>query len=416
MIDESIPVYKFWESNYPKLDPDFNGEPIPEFYGEKSNITPACIDTSIMQYKVAYRKIKAIDGVEADGIDLAEDENYEINLDSAEFIVYGMPLCLAETDYYLVIQADSLGVNGVDYVELAGDSTAGYVSGGGQYCEIDGADNWVANAGVDLCFLIYGKRSLDGDEELITGLDKSHYDSDYPLRDAGVRSKLAQGFRMPGDNYYITRVIIWTKKAGTPVASDFRISVYESDQETRVGGYTERKDVSEFNAAITLLQNKYYQFTSESDIRVAAKGYVDNFNDLINTHAGMLEHLWSTVMGRDSDLLDPITLAALKTARPEPVCEYFDYEVNFSTIVANLEAGGLFKLLPGLDGKWYVPYYESGVPSGTTHLRDEDFISFQCQRDAHSINYKVQIQYDRDPTDKKIQDQRSYLRRGTISL
>jgi len=423
MINETIPVYKFWESNYPNLDPDFNGEPLPEFYGEKTNISPICIDTSIMQYKIAYRKIKAIDAVEADGLDLEEDENYETDLDNAQFIVYGMPLCLANSDYYLVIQAEAMGINGVDYVELAGDSTAGYVSGGGQYYAIDGANNWVADAGVDLCFLVYGKKTLDGDEELVTGLNKSHYDTDYPLRDAGARSKLAQGFRMPGDNYYITRVILWTKKTGAPTGNNFRVSIYEDDQETRVGGYTERKDVSEFNAAITLLQNKYYQFTSESDIRVDAKGYVDNFNNLINTHAGMLEHLWTTIMGRDPDLLDSDSFTDLKTARPEPVCEYFNYEVSFSTIVTNLEAGGLFKFLPGLDGKWYIPFYEAGVSSGITHLKDEDFLSFKCLRDAHSIHYKVQIQYNRDPNDKyKVREATSdvarylYKRKGTLPL
>ncbi len=394
MITEMIPKNNFWITNYPNLDASKEGWPIPEFYGEKENIEPTCIDTTIMQYKLAYRKIKAIDAIEVDGINLEEDENYETDLDNAQFTIYGMPLLSGATTYILVLQGD-FAINGADYVEVAGDSGAGYADG--QYYEIDGADNWVADAGKDLCFKIFGKKTLDGDEELIVEHNKSNYDTDYPLRDAGARSKIAQSFLMPADDYYVTKIVVWVKKTGAPT-DYFRLSILENDQDTRVGGFTERKDVSEFNVAIILLENDYYQFTYESDVKVDAKGYVDNFDALINTHAGMLKHLWITVMERDESLLDSDSFDDLDIEHPEPVCAYLDKEESFQTILQRLEAGALFKFLPQLDGTWAVPFYEAGVLSGTTHLKDEDFLSFSILRDAKSIYYKVQVLYNLNPT------------------
>lgn len=397
MITEMLPKYKFWISNYPNMDSSKDGHVIPERYGEKTNIEPVCINTSIMQYQIARLEIKAIDAVEADGIDLEEDENYETDLTNARFTIYGMPYCVGGQTYILVLQGD-FGINGVDYIEVGGDSGAGY--GDGQYYEIDGANNWVADAGKDLCFKIYGKKYLDADEELIVEHDKSNYDTDYPLRDAGVRSKIAQSFLMPADSYYVTRVIIWVKKTGAPI-NYFRLSILENDQETRVGGLTERKDVSEFNAAITLLQNKYYQYTSDSDVRVDIKGYMDNFGNLIDTHAGVLEDLWVTQMGRSSDLLDTVSFDALKSGHTEPINPQLDKEESFQTILERLEAGALFKFIPQLDGTWAVPFYEAGVTSGVVHLRNEDFLSFRCYRDAKSIYYKTQVLYDIDPSSGK---------------
>jgi hypothetical protein len=420
MLNEMIPRYKFWQTNFPNLDTSKEGYPIPELYGQKTNIEPVCIDITTMQYQIAYREIKEIDTVEADGIDLAEDENYETDLTNARFTIYGMPYLTGGQTYILVFQGD-FTINGADYVEVAGDSSAGY--GNGQYYKIDGADNWTANAGIDLCFKIYGKKNLDDDEELVVEHDISNYDTDYPLRDAGVRSKIAQSFLMPADDYYITKIFVWVKKVNAPI-DHFRLSILEDDQSTRVGGLTERKDVSAFGAAIALLQNKYYEFTFESDVRVGAKGYIDNFGDLINTHSGMLKHLWTEVLERDNSLLNAASFADLETEHPEPVCAYLDKEESFQTILERLEAGALFKFLPKLDGTWAVPFYETGVPSGTTHLKNEDFLSFSYLRDAKSIYYKVQILYNQDPITQEFKRKETtsdiakylYRRTGTLPI
>jgi len=140
MITEMLPKNKFWVSNFPNMDSGKDGYVIPEFYGEKNGIEPVCIDTTIMKYQIAHHEIKAIDTVQVDGVDLAEDENYETDLANAQFTIYGMPYCAGNQSYIIVLQGD-FGINGTDYVEVGGDSGAGY--GDGQYYKIDGAGNWV---------------------------------------------------------------------------------------------------------------------------------------------------------------------------------------------------------------------------------------------------------------------------------
>lgn len=63
-----IPINKFWESNYPNLDPYMEGKPIPIYYGEyNSSLAPVvtCIDsaygTDTYQFKICDHCIESID-------------------------------------------------------------------------------------------------------------------------------------------------------------------------------------------------------------------------------------------------------------------------------------------------------------------------------------------------------------------
>jgi len=163
MFSEIIPKYKYWVADYPNLHPWFEGFPIPETYGVKSNVTPVCIDTTTLKYKLAKRAIYSIDSVSADGFDLAITDDYEEDLTNAEFTIYGMPKLTKDTTYYFLVEGDWT-VNGSDYVEIAGDSSGTYADG--QKYNIDSVDSWTGFSGVDLCFRVYGKNSIEGEEEL----------------------------------------------------------------------------------------------------------------------------------------------------------------------------------------------------------------------------------------------------------
>jgi hypothetical protein len=110
------------------MDEGQEGEPIPELYGVVENIPPICIDTNIMQYKVAYREIHAIDTVQVDGLQQTVDEDYEVDLSQATITIYGMPWLEPNTTYYVIIQAD-FGINAANYITFAGESPGSYADG-----------------------------------------------------------------------------------------------------------------------------------------------------------------------------------------------------------------------------------------------------------------------------------------------
>jgi hypothetical protein len=173
--------------------------------------------------------------------------------------------------------------------------------------------------------------------------DYSNYDTDFDLRDAGARSRIAQSFKTEADGFYLTDVEVWAKKIGNPVG-DFRLSIHSDKIGTRVGGYTANIDVSGLGAALVLRRCQMNEFTYESEVLVDAQGYEDNFGNLIETSSGMLKHLWVSVLGNDPNLLDDDSFDDLKTARPEKICAYLNVEEKFEEIINKLEAGSLFKL------------------------------------------------------------------------
>lgn len=401
------------------MDESQEGEPIPEFYGEIENIPPVCIDTSIMQYKIAYREIHSIDSVQVDGLEQTPDEDYEVDLSQATITIYGMPWLEPNTTYYIVIQGD-FGI-GANHIAFAGETPGSYADG--EFSEIDGGDTWNDFANRDLCFKIYGKTALDSDKSMMISHDYSNHDDEYELRDAGARSRIAQSFKTGADGFYLTDIEVWVQKIGNPVG-DFRISIHSDKADTRVGGLTASQDAGGLGVALALRRCQMNEFTYESEVLVDAQGYEDGFGNLMETSSEMLEHLWTTVLGKDPDLLDNISFDDLKTARPEKICAYLNVEETFNEIKNKLEAGGLFKFIPKLDGTWMVTYYEAGISSGATELKNEDFLDFKCHRDAHSINYKVQIRYNLDPNDKKYKEREAtsdiakylYERHGTIYI
>jgi len=56
----TLPIDHYWTSNYPRLDPNAEGRPIPLFYGKKENIVPTCI-------QMPWEYTSAVSGVNNEG-------------------------------------------------------------------------------------------------------------------------------------------------------------------------------------------------------------------------------------------------------------------------------------------------------------------------------------------------------------
>ena len=398
-----IPKYKFWESDYPNLESEAEGISIPDFYGTKDNITPICIDTTILKYKVAYREINAISSVAGDGRQLTEDEDFILDLPNAEFTVYGMPYLEASTTYYLVVEGN-WSIDGVKYIEIGGDSSGSYASG--QKYSIDGGGVWTGSSGVDLCFKIYGKTSLESDVELQASYGYGNYNTNYALRDAGGNTKLAQGFDSGSNAYYVTKIILYFKRVGSP-GGNVRVQIHSDQSGTIVGGKTNSVATSGIATSMGSRTNNFSQLSTESEILISAAGYEKSGGVLIETASDMLKDIIINGLGKSESILKVATSGEfdsfdeLASAHPEEVCAYFNRELSFNTVLGKLEAGALFKMIPGLSTKLIVPYYVSGEPSGTPHLRDEEIISMKSVRDVGSVRYQVQIKFDENPTLQK---------------
>jgi len=391
-----IPKYKFWKSNYSNLEAAAEGTVIPELYGEKEDISPVCIDTTIMKYMIAKRELYSIESVKCDGNTLTVMEDYTADLANAQFTIYGRPYLSAATTYFMVLKG-TFGISGANYVKVGGDSGAGY--GDGQLFYIDDGDVWTGQA-ADLCFRVYGRNYMEADEELKVEFAFSNYDTDYALRDAGSRTKIAQSFLTGADGFYVTRVVLWYAKAGVPV-DNIRLSIHSNQTGTRVGGKTQSIDVSGFITSVVETQNRFNNYTKDSEVLVHAKGFKNADTSLMDNVSDIFKDVLINILGKSSGDLNAASFAALKAARTEKICVDLDKEISFNTFLDRLEAGSLFKFQANLDGELAVYYYVAGEPDGTPHFKDEDMRNFHSFRDSHSVRYKVQVQYDEDPTGQR---------------
>lgn len=88
-----IPIDHYWIADYPNMDPDDEGKPIPIFYGVKVNITPVCIDTTAGsgspkggKWKICCsRAIKEITEVKKNNTVLTPTTHYTVDLANGEF-------------------------------------------------------------------------------------------------------------------------------------------------------------------------------------------------------------------------------------------------------------------------------------------------------------------------------------------
>lgn len=388
-----IPRDKYWTSNFPNLRASAEGQPIPELYGVKENISPVCVDTTIMKYQIANRTLHSIDAVQCDGHNLTSGTDYTTDLTNAQFTIYGMPKLDATTTYYMVLEGD-FTVSAINYVKVSGDSGAGYSNG--QLFYIDGGDSWTGQS-ADLVFKIYGKQYLEADEELMVEHAFSNEDATYNLRDGASRTKLGQSFLTGANDFYATRIVIKLGKTGSPTGN-FRLQIHTDQSGTVLGGKSKPLAVASLGTSQKSFPQKWWEFTEDSEVLVTAQGVENPDTSLMENVADILEDVIVNVLDKDSSILDSTSFSALQSARTEDICAYLNTEISFNTFLGRLEAGSLFKFVPNLDGTFEVPYYQSGEPAGTPSLYDEDYISFRSWRDKDSVRRVAQICYNENPT------------------
>jgi len=399
VLDVIIPRRRYNTTDYPNLDPNADGQPIPLLFGHKSNIIPVCIDTTQLKYKICDENIGelySIEKIEADGETLTPGTDYTEDLANCEFTLTGTPKLSASTTYYFVLEAD-FSIDGSNYLQVAKNS--GY--GDGQAFEIDGGGSWTGKS-YDLVFEIYGKEDLDsGSEELkVRYIDWSGW-SYQPFRDASARTRIAQSFTTPaGNDFYVTRVVLWFKKIGSPSGTaQIAILSQYSPSETQVGSKSQQmgnKDISQFSDG-GAQSARFTLRSAPSEILVEAKGYKNADSSLMTNVSDILKKVLNSVLDISDSNLDLTEFSNLKSKRTQELAIYLDSEMSFQEFVERLEASCLFKLIPTLDGKLAPIVFESGEPSGTPHLRDEYFVNFQMSQRVDTVKYNYKIKYDENP-------------------
>lgn len=427
MLDILIPKFKYDIATYPDIEERGVDMEIPERYGVKTNITPVCIDTTVMKYKLAKREIKAIDQIVADGVVLSIGDDYTVDLANAEFTLKITPFLERNTTYYLEISGD-WAIDGTDWLRIYGweDEYAD-----GNVYHINGADVWDPSID-DLEFSIWGKDTLDGEEviklEQYTGYaNPESVFSPTKLRDHADRTKVGMKFKTldEGSGFFATRLKITVfASIDFPIdTSTITVKIYSDTGSTLVGLAGTPRTCRWVKETYSAFPFKFPQRGLPSKVLVDIQGYKDNGNVMDNV-ADILEDVMVNIVGVPVGDLDGDAFDALRAARTESINPQLDREIPFGSFLTKLEAGQLFKFLPTLGGGFSPRFYASGEPAGTPHLRDGDFLWFSSKRNLESVKRRYIIEYDEDATSQLYKKEESisaiaeyiYKNKETLSL
>ena len=400
MINIMIPRDKYWITDYSNLNPKADGRIIPDFFGEKKNITPVCVDTTTLRYKIANCDIRAIFSIDEirDGVKvLVSGVDYTPDLANGEFTIKGTPKLEPNTTYYFVLEGD-WAINGTDRVQFYGWDNA---YAGENAFEIDGGGVWSPLTN-DITFVVFGKNSMAGTEEVKVAFQYGATFAPVKLRDHADRTKIAMSFTTPddGQSFYVTKIIPGgNKNAGFPADKEMYMILYSDQGITQIGI---KSNVRPCNTVGTPNNNIKFSFPQRGDISellVDAKGYVNVDTSLMDNGSDILKFIVNYRLNMADTTLDLAAFAAFKAAHTEPIAIYMDREMPFNQFIEKLEGTQLFKFLPKLDGKHAPLYYIAGEPAGTPHLQEEDFLpGFSCNRILDSVKQKYQVSYNRNPT------------------
>jgi hypothetical protein len=401
MLYVKLPRKKYWTSEYPNLDPNAVGRPIPIAWGEIKNAPATCIDTSLMKFKLMDnygRAIKAVDQVRIGEDVLVSGVDYDADLNNAEITIAKTPVLEPNTTYYFVLESD-YPINGIDYLRFA----QGYAYAHNRY-DIDGAGVWTLQS-YSLFFMVIVKDSLDGQPYVLIdniNVNWNGWNMLAHLRDTTARTRIGQKIVTPatGGPWYLYDIKVDPRMAyggpvGNPPASRItKITVLSSyNPDVQVGSKSYRME----DYPPAMCDGYYPQRSVEGDVKVDFKAVMNADASLMENVADILKDSYVTILGGSESALDSAALAALKAARTEKLNPWLDEEVQYREFLDKLEGGQFFKFLPTLDWKFTVLYAQAGEPSGTIHFRDEDILSFRCFRKWSSIYQKVKIRYAENP-------------------
>jgi len=407
VINLIIPRNRYNKTDYPNLEDRADGMVIPDIYGEVHNITPVCIDTSALTYKIANREITSIDEVVADDVVLVEDEDYTVDLVNAEFTLASTPVLSSGNTYYFSLECDYT-IDGSNYLKMLHDPTGSYADG--QLYEIDGSDVWTAKSGADLWFAIWGVPE-PGEREV--KLIESPWTSWswYSFRDTAARSRLGQSFKINrSGTYYVTKIRLRFVRSGSPTGY-LKVRFFDSiSPENTVGALSNPLGD---DTLPNLSNNAEYDATwrvlgSPSKLKVKAKGYKDSGGTQITKIDKALEDILKNIIGVPDSYIDSAALSALGAARTAEISEYLNSEWQFGELLEKLEASYMFKAIPDLSNKMTFVYFASGEPSGTPHLRAEDISDVEFEFLPEAVKGHIKVDYFRNPTDGTYQTVERY--------
>ncbi len=395
MINIKIPANKYTLAVYPNLEANCEGLPIPEAYGDIHNITPVCIDTTALKYKIAKREIKAIDEIRGDGAALTVNVDYTADLANAEFTLLGTPLLSASTQYYFVIETAS-AVDASNHIKFCGKPTEDYA--GGENYEIDAGGSWTAKDGC-LMFEIFGRTAIDGEERMMVefGYESADWHSPswwqvlWPLKDDNARTKIAQGFQTGSEAFYVTKIQVWGELVGAPTG-EISISIWDNSTPKVQVGCASSPAVSPVHDVVN-----FPLHGTPTELICDIQGYPNPDTTLMTNVADIIQDVYVNILGGAAADLD--NLAALEAARTQALAIYLDdASMTFGDFLEKLGAGQIFKSLTNLSGKRTFQYYESGTPAGTPHLFDEHIRNFRSKRRWKAVYQKCQVKYYENPT------------------
>lgn len=404
MFDILVPKNHFLNDSghYPDMEDYILGLTIPLGWGDIHNVVPFCVDVADLRFKLVDQHIQDITEIRSKGQVLSAG-SYTEDLTVAEFTLKGTPYVVAGFTYYFAISA-SYAINGTDYLVF---SKCARIVGCGSY-QIDGADVWSLEATRQLRFDVYGKETLDGEESLIFHGLLFPPVSTLALRDAAARTRIGDKFVAPAPGYYVTRIrVVIDSEVGSPTGT-LTATLYSAINPEAQQGI--QGNAVPIVAGTTSYYLDFPQDGEDSDL-VAD---IESPYPMLTTGAEVLEDLFVSILDKNPvpALLEPTALANFAAKKTQALKVFIDREMPVGEFIGKLEASLLWKFLPLQDGTYATVVFESGIPAGTPHFRDIDFVEgteFRIEHDLSVVRNVSRVKYDEDPATQefKVAESRS---------
>lgn len=391
MFNIQIPKNHFLAADYPVMEENILGLPIPIGWGNINDIVPFCVDTDALRFKIVDQAIEGITEVRSKGIPLSAG-SYTEDLAIAEITLKGTPYIVEGYTYYFAISGD-YAINGASYLK----PTLNTQHAGQQAYYIDGSDTWSAIAGRQLFFIVYGKMRLDLEEEMILGSFGIPAEAG-ALRDTAAHTRIGCSFAAPaaprGPGWFVTRICVFFSPpaAGTPVGNLICTLFSGINPDVQQGMQGEAVEIVDDN--LSRFDLPFAQDGADSDLLVD----IESPDPKLTNGADILEDLVVSILGKPLAMLEPTSLANFAAKRTQELKIFTDRDMIVGDFIGKLEASLLWKFIPLQDGTYGAFVYEVGEPAGTPVFRDEDFIGeFKIEHDLSVVRNIARVKYDENP-------------------